>query len=507
MVKAVLPESLEYLGMSVFNNCSALWNLEFNCINLEKYQSYITGKTVEKITVGPKVKRIPFGLYSDNANITSIDLPASVEIIDANAFRSCSNLISVNIPGRIKELGESAFASCSMLRQLAPIDVEVIPSMAFMGCENLDSIWISDRTKIIGEFAFEGCSRLNAMHWPLNLKEIGNCAFQSCNLQVISLPEGVKHVGSDAFGGCNYMRTLYIPSTLTEYDNAFRFDNDDMYSTITCMLPEPPSIREYAWNYNHRVDYIKVPVASLEAYKQHPDWISMAHLIASVEGIETISDESSTNFASRIDDSTDLSDTVVGDVYITIGNGDSYDSADGSIVLSSTMEEEYVESLGDLVPGESDIANRFNGLVVNVAAGQGTVSVDCQTIGENLLAVKIGNSEPQNYKKDEKGFIDVDYNVAEDTYVYIYGSKQNARPQQMRRKVASRAESENCIRIYAVNVKNSGSGVEDILDNADNDSPVTGYFTIDGCRVAKPSAPGFYIVRRANNTSEKVYLK
>lgn len=512
MTKAILPETLEHIGLDVFSGNTALWNLQFNCINVEA-EGPITDTSIEKITVGPKVKKIPQGLYTANNNITSIDLPASVEIIGEKAFCNCSNLKSVNIPGRIKSMGESAFENCMSLTDIAPLDVEVIPDNTFRRCENLENIWLSDRTKVIGNGAFDMCYKLHDIHWPINLHEIGLGAFWSCkSLDLVSLPEGVQRVGNSAFHDCESLKTVYIPSTLifdADFDSyeCFAFMNEDMGAAITCMLPEPPAIKDYYWNFNNRVAQIKVPGTSLEAYKQHPDWKALADIIVSIEGVGTISENSSTSFNSGIDENTDLGDTTVGDVYVTLGEEDGYDLTDGAIVLGSTMDEEYAGNVGGLVPGKSDIANRFNGLVVSVADGRGKLSIDCRTIGENLLSVKIGTAEPQSFVKDEKGFVEVDYNVAEPTCIYIYGSKQNNPQQISAKKMTSRVSSENCIRIYAVNVNHGGNSVEEIIGNDKDNSPILDYFTIDGRKIDRPSAPGIYIIHRSNGVSEKIYLK
>ncbi len=511
LTKAVLPETLEYLAYNVFAYCDALWNIEFNCINLEA-DGFIAGKNIEKISIGPKVKKIPQGLFSENTNITAVDLPASVEIIDEMAFYRCYNLKSVNIPGQVKLLGNYAFADCHALTDVAPIDVEVISESAFADCENLECIRLSDRTKVIGSWAFASCGRLKEIHWPLGLEEIGDGAFSSCDaLEVISLPEGATKIGNSAFSYCKSVKKVYIPSTLTfdtEFDSygCFAFNNEGMNATITCMLPEPPAIRDYYWTFNDRVGLIKVPAASLDAYKQHSEWASFAGRIVSVEGIEAIAENSNTSFGTAINENTDLSDAVVGDVYVTLGNDDTFDPTDGAIVLASTMDKEYAEKIGGLAPGESDIANRFNGLVISVAAGSGTASIDCRTIGENMLTVKIGNNEPQTYTRNEKGTVDVEYNVSEPTFIYIYGSKPEAKPQQAKRETASRTADEGCVRIYSINVTNVNAGIEDVVNNAAPNSSITGYFTIDGRKVDAPSAPGVYIIRHADGTSEKVRL-
>lgn len=512
MTKAVLPESLEYLGYSVFRDCSALWNLEFNCVDLQAAGN-VAENTVEKITVGPKVRRIPRGLYTGNSNITAIDLPASVDIIDEEAFFRCTNLRSLNIPGQIKSIGEMAFFECSSLSDLAPLDVEVVSESAFSRCENLESLWLSDRTEVIEDYAFSSCRKLKNVHWSVSLRKIGDSAFASCDaLQLVSLPEGLEYVGNSAFAWCRSLKTLYIPSTLkfeADVDSygCFGFNNDGMNATVTCMLSEPPSIDEYYWNYNDRIGLIKVPAAVFASYRSHPDWAHFADRIVKVECIEPVADDSSTSFGSGIDENTDLGDAVVGDVYLTLGEEDSYDAADGCIVLNSIMEEVYAECIGGLAPGASDIANRFNGLVVNVAAGKGTVSVDCRTIGDNLLTVKVGTADPQTYVKNEKGSVDVDYDVAEPTYIYIYGSNPEPRQSGVSGEGTSRSAGDNCIRIYSVGLSNVNSGIVDVEYENGKESPITGYFTIDGRKVNVPATPGIYIIKRASGSSEKVYIR
>lgn len=180
------------------------------------------------------------------------------------------------------------------------------------------------------------------------------------------------------------------------------FNNDEARAVVTCMLATPPSIKDYYWPFNNRIAQVKVPAAHLDAYKQHPEWEALTDRLTTIEEIHAIAENSETSFSGGIDENTDLSDTTVGNVYITLDDGDGYDPLDGCIVLNSTMEEEYAGNIGGCIPGQSDLANRFNGLVIMVSAGDGTVAVDCKTVGCNRLAVKIGDNEPQYYTKNDK---------------------------------------------------------------------------------------------------------
>jgi len=508
LTKAILPESLEYLGRDVFWGSDAIFRIEFNAINLY-CEDYVTDRPVDIIKLGAKVRRIPKGLFTNNQKITEVDLPESVEILDPYAFEYCTNLKNINVAGAIKSIGENTFSNCTSLESINRLDVETIPEYAFDRCSNLRSCLTTDRTKIIGNNALRDCSSLVEFHWSQGLEFIGNYAFYKCNsLTVVSLPEGVVHVGQNAFGGC-MVKTLYIPSTinLNESDRyCFAFANDNCNMTVTCMLNEPPAIEGFYWTTANRVGKVKVPAASLQAYKTHSEWSLLGDIITEVETLSTLDEESHTSFASGIDPDTDLSDTIVGDVYITLGEEDSYDAADGCMVLNSVIDEEYAKNIGELAPGESDIANRFNGLVLKVAAGKGTIKINCQTIGEKLLTVKIGNSDPETYSQNTLGYVVVNYSVDEPTCIYIYGSvAQQNHATQSKRRVNSRNDSEGNIRIYAMDIIPENGGITIVSENSIGESSITDFYTLEGRKVNSPAIPGIYIVRRADGSVSKVY--
>ena len=170
------------------------------------------------------------------------------------------------------------------------------------------------------------------------------------------------------------------------------------------------------------------------------------------------------------------------------------------------MDKEYVEAVGGMAPGESDIANRFNGLVIKVAAGTGNITINCLTVGSKRVSVKIGNDDPVYYTKDSKGDISINYNVSEDTYVYIYASETEAEQQSRRQSRASAQANDNCVKIYQVGVNPISSGIDGMADNKEL-SPIAEYYRTDGSRVDHPSTPGIYIARRTDGTSVKILIK
>lgn len=467
--KVTIPETVEYIGGGAFYGCSNIWSLTYNAINAECERLMESNIPLEKIVIGDKVRRLPRGIFSGR-EFTEVALPACLERIDESAFR---------------------------------------------GCENLTTINLSDSIRYIGYDAFYGCSSLKNIHWPLRLTTIGSRAFRQTALETISLPEGVTSVGDGAFYICPFAKTVYIPSTANvEGDINYYFELEEgVNCVITCMSPIPHPQAKY---WNKGVAAIKVPAELVEQYKaQFPD---IADKVMAVNQVGAMDKDSKTSFAAGISEEADLGDAVIGDVYVTVGDGDGYDSTDGSIVLNSTMTAAEVAGIGSLAPGKSDIANRFNGLIVKVNAGDGTMVIDCKTVGKNTLNVKVGEAEPQAFVKTDKGTIEVAYRVDKETCVYIYGAEQEmaddaeaAKAHQVaacrplsRAAALSASASENCVKIYAVGVSQS-TGINHTL--IDSNSPIIGYYTLDGVKIEQPNAPGIYVVRRANGSNYKLVIK
>lgn len=448
--KVTIPETVEYIGAGIFSGCSNIWSLTYNAINAECASYIFTNNDnhLEKIVIGDKVRRLPGGLFGGK-EFTEVTLPACLERIDDYAFNGCKNLTTINLSDSLRYIGKGAFALCSSLKNI---------------------------------------------HWPLRLTAIGEWAFSQTALETISLPEGVTSVGSGTFEGCHFAKTVYIPSTANVEDgNTYDFwQKEGVDCVITCMSPTPhPNAR----NWNVGVAAIKVPAELVEQYKaQFP---AIADKVMAINQVGVMDKDSKTSFAAGISEEADLGDAVIGDVYVTVGDGDGYDSTDGSIVLNSTMTAAEVAEIGSLAPGKSDIANRFNGLIVKVNAGDGTMVIDCKTVGKNTLNVKVGEAEPQAFVKTDKGTIEVAYQVGKETCIYIYGA-------ELETAALSASASDNCVKIYAVGVSQA-TGISHTL--IDSNSPIIGYYTLDGVKVEKPNAPGIYVVRRANGSSYKLVIK
>ena len=204
--------------------------------------------------------------------------------------------------------------------------------------------------------------------------------------------------------------------------------------------------------------------------------------------IDPVNETETTNFSETLDEDTDLSNTVIDNTYFTMteGNGDGYDATEQAIVLNSTTTEEQMNQIQSSTVGDATIQENYNGIIFEVPAGSGTVTVEAKTIGTHVLNVQIGNGDPNKITKSERGTADVPYSVAEPTYVYLYASSSAASG------APHRAAASNSVLIYSYTVTVTVNGIRVVTtDNLESAK----WYTLDGLQLqGKPTKKGLYIV-------------
>ena len=217
----ILPNTLITIGEEVF------------------YQSKL-----KSILIPAHVTTIDTSAFSDCTALTSVEIPASVETIEAAAFRNCSSLLSVTFEkgSLLKTIGgqgllnydtESygAFSYCTALTFIEiPASVETIEASAFGGCSSLSSIIFEDGAllKTIGGNAFRACKKLIAIEIPANVEIIEDAAFRGCSfLSIVTFKKGshLKAIGGGktidgAFSYCTALTTIEIPASVETIEKA-----------------------------------------------------------------------------------------------------------------------------------------------------------------------------------------------------------------------------------------------------------------------------------------------
>ena len=239
LISIDIPANVETIGTAAFKGCSSLTTVTF-----EKESQL---KTISGGYSNPNY----YGVFSDCTALTSIKIPASVKTIEEAAFRYCSSLATVTFEkgSQLKTIGgdsysSGAFSDCTALTSIEiPASVETIEAAAFRGCSKLAtvtfekasqlktistafsscpiiSIEIPASVETIETSAFRGCSKLATVTFEKGsqLKTIRSAdsyyphtyygAFSFCPITSIEIPASVETIEAAAFKGCSSLATV-----------------------------------------------------------------------------------------------------------------------------------------------------------------------------------------------------------------------------------------------------------------------------------------------------------
>lgn len=152
-----------------------------------------------------------------------IDIPGSVEIIDAYAFNGCGSLVAVKFSEGLKRIDRWAFLGTSIESIEIPASVTVI-NEAFLGCSSLKEIKVKKGNRdydsrkgcnAIIESAtgtlLQGC--VNTVV-PDGVKVISSTAFYRSKIKKIKLPSSLEIIERGAFAECKELKKLVIPGSV-----------------------------------------------------------------------------------------------------------------------------------------------------------------------------------------------------------------------------------------------------------------------------------------------------
>lgn len=178
-----------------------------------------------------KVVSIKDGAFSSDSNLSSVNIPSSVEEIGYQAFVNCSNLKSIEFPEGIKRLGGGAFMGCGFSSITIPASVESIGEGLFAQCKSLATVKLSGNSGYVGDSMFYGCTALKTIDIPDGIHTIGNYAFAECsNLYNVKIPNSVTIMRDGVFYNCDVLQAIELPENLTTISYQLFFGCDQLRS-------------------------------------------------------------------------------------------------------------------------------------------------------------------------------------------------------------------------------------------------------------------------------------
>ena len=253
------------------------------------------------------------------------------------------------------------------------------------------------------------------------------------------------------------------------------------------VLTKQPSITTTATSASEPGEY-DITISGGEAQNYDISYVAGKLTIEAVE-ITPITGTEETSFKEAISNETDLENTVIDNTYYNVnaGNGDGYNPIEQALVLNTTTSSEQMTAIQSAQVGDASVRENYSGIIFEIPAGQGTITVDAKTVGTHVLNVQIGNGAPTQVQKSERGTADVSYNVSTPTYVYLYASTQGGSAARLYRAGTAGA---NSVLLYGYKVTIGGTGIEELKNVKMEDLK---YFDLNGRKVNTPGK-GVYII-------------
>lgn len=195
------------------------------------------------------VTRIPMKAFADCGNLTQVELPSTLKIIEFYAFTRCA-FSEIALPEGLEELGSGAFDYCGeLLRCEIPAGVIRLYG-SFRGCEKLETVILHEGLTSIGSECFAGCYSLKRLVVPASVEWFGdqNIQYGSTGLDTFvflgppPVPMLEVDMGYTILDCIPRGSTIYYPEKVTErthlqYDDWSNYAGAEDYRLIAG-LPE-----------------------------------------------------------------------------------------------------------------------------------------------------------------------------------------------------------------------------------------------------------------------------
>ena len=283
----VLPNTISVLGKSCFNSAYITTLTVPPLVTVLPDQAFLyiqpvyNTETEEELPINiilpQNLTKIGIGCF-DGAAIKQIAIPDTVTEIGDEAFNYCEQLASIALPPNLQKISNRMLASCMSLTSITiPASVTEIGSQAFAN-SGLTSITIPSTVTTLGRGAFNGCESLAHIDIQAHVIEIPEDFAVESGRTSVTLPDTVETIGSSAFASARANLTeITIPASVTSIGD-YAFAQNEIIATVTCLAVTPPVFGRNALISTT----IKVPAASVAAYKAATNWSSYADYIVGV---------------------------------------------------------------------------------------------------------------------------------------------------------------------------------------------------------------------------------
>lgn len=233
------------VGSSSFSNCQNCVFSNIGHLTAIGHEAFKACKKLTSVEI-PAGVSLGYGAFSENNQLRSVVFKGDFTVNSLGClFQDCTSLTSVTFEQPVSVLPMGCFSKC---RALGSIDLS-----------NVYSYRVSDNDPYYGGH-FSECDSLENVTLSTHVNRLEGGMFGYCPIHQITIPDNVTEIGQSCFYACRNL-------------------------TVTCLPTTPPTLVKGANEpYQHfgMVPNIRVPAASLEAYKTATGWSEFASQITAI---------------------------------------------------------------------------------------------------------------------------------------------------------------------------------------------------------------------------------
>ena len=341
LTSVTIPNSVTTIGWTAFEYCSSLTSVTIsNSVTEIGASAFGDCRSLTSVTIPNSVMTIGWAAFENCSALTSVTIPNSVTTIGDDAFEDCRSLTSVTIPNSVTYIGDRAFtnnnAKIIWLTNTPPAGyrnveggIHYVTNNLYLGlsnkkvypylssifevngvkyvpvsertCDALDCIYTGDPYEVkinkkinykgidmtvrdINPYTAYGCTNIKKAYIDIN-GSIGDNAFSGCtNLVSVDIKAG-NNIGKWAFSACSRLKNFTFGSGLQSIERE-AFSNCTNITQISSEAVVPPTCGINALDDINKWDCkLFVPKASIDAYKQAPQWKDFLLIEGSTTGI------------------------------------------------------------------------------------------------------------------------------------------------------------------------------------------------------------------------------
>lgn len=206
-----IPSTVTSINSSAFTNC---YMTADNIKNSSSRNPNITIADVEQAD-GLVIKDTVAVMCRRWA--TAVNIPNTVNKIDAFAFYDCSKLVSVSLPNTLSRISMNTFGNCESLQSIDIPESVTSIDYAFRNCPALKTVTFHEGLESIAN-SFNTCGAIENLTIPSTVNSISSCFKELVSLKSVTLmSKNLPTVSDKSFYGGNAANaTLWVDENLVE---------------------------------------------------------------------------------------------------------------------------------------------------------------------------------------------------------------------------------------------------------------------------------------------------